>query len=350
MQILVTGHNGYIGAVLVPFLTSIGDQVVGLDSYFYEDCALNDQFEQVPAIRKDLRDITISDLAQFEAVVHLGGLSNDPLGDLKPEWTYDINCNGSINLAKLSKEAGVSRFIFSSSCSMYGAAVDELLTEEASLNPLTPYACSKVRAEEEISRLADSSFSPIFLRNATAYGVSPKLRVDLVLNNLVGWAFTTGKIRILSDGLSWRPIVHVQDIAQAIALVITAPRHLVHNQAFNVGVNGENYQVRDLALIVQDTVPGSSLEFAPRGGSDPRNYKVDFSKLQNTFPEFHPKWNAHLGAQQLFEAYKQHGLNLDEFQDRKYIRLNQLKYLLGRDCLDESLRWKIAQVKPLDIR
>jgi nucleoside-diphosphate-sugar epimerase len=240
----------------------------------------------------------------------------------------------------MAKEAGVQRFLYSSSCSMYGTAGDELVTEQAALRPLTPYAISKVRTEEDISRLADESFSPVFMRNATAYGVSSHLRADVVLNNLVCWAYTTGKVRIMSDGTPWRPIVHIEDIAGAFAACMVAPREAIHNQAFNVGVNSENYQVRDLANIVQQTVPGCEVEFAGMGGPDPRDYRVDFSKLELMLPEFKPKWNATLGAAELYEACCQVKLKLEDFQGRKFIRLTQLRHLLDGDLLDETLRWR----------
>lgn len=342
MRILITGHNGYIGSVLTPIIYSAGHDVIGLDSFFYEDCTLGNYRAEVPVIRKDLRDLTEQDLKGCEAVIHLAGLSNDPLGDLDPQWTFDINHFASVRLARLAREAGVQRFIYASSCSMYGASsMDDLLTEEAPLNPLTPYAVSKVRTEEDVFKLADSHFSPIYMRNATAYGFSPHLRADVVLNNLVCWAFTTGKIRILSDGTPWRPIVHIADIASACLALLEAPRQVIHNQAFNIGVNGENYQVRDLAMIVQETVPGCAIEYAGQTGPDPRNYRVDFSKLARMVPGFKSCWNASKGARELYEAFKQTGLTFEEFQGRKFTRLKQLKYLLETDQLDHTLRWKI---------
>jgi len=341
MRVLVTGHNGYIGSVMVPVLQAAGHEVLGLDTFFYEDCTFGEDFHRVPALRKDVRDVTLADLQGFDAIVHLAALSNDPLGDLKPEWTYDINHAASVRLAKLAKEAGVQRFLYASSCSMYGAAGEELVTEETPLSPLTAYAVSKVRTEEDLSKLADESFSPVFMRNATAYGVSPRLRADLVLNNLVCWAHTTGKVRILSDGTPWRPIVHVEDIANAFAAALVAPREAIHNQAFNVGVNGENYQIRDLAEIVQETVPGCSVEYAGQGEPDQRSYRVDFSKLARTL-DFKPRWNARLGAQELYLALRRIGLSMEDFQDQKYIRLKRLKYLLDAGYLDGTLRWTKA--------
>jgi nucleoside-diphosphate-sugar epimerase len=341
MRILITGHNGYIGSVLTPLVRSAGHDVTGLDTYYYEDCTLGIEGAAVHAIRKDLRDLSERDLQGFDAVIHLAGLSNDPLGDLDPQWTFALNHLASVHLARLAREAGVQRFVYASSCSMYGAAsMDDLLTEEAPLNPLTPYAVSKVRTEEDLSKLADEHFSPIFMRNATAYGFSPHLRADVVLNNLVCWAFTTGKIRIMSDGTPWRPIVHIADIAGASLALLDAPRQIVHNQAFNIGVNGENYQVRDLAKIVQETVPGCVIEYAGQTGPDPRNYRVDFTKLARMVPAFKSRWNAYEGAKELYEAFRQAGLTFEEFQGRKFTRLKQLKYLIETDQLDKTLRWK----------
>lgn len=341
MRVLVTGHRGYIGSVLVPCLQKCGHDVVGLDTGYFEECLLQADPTPVPTIRKDLRDVTAADLTGFDAICHLAALSNDPLGDLRPEWTYDINHTGSLRLAQLAKQAGVRRFLFSSSCSMYGAnATDALLTEDAPLNPLTPYAISKVKLEHDLARLADDKFSPVYLRNATAYGVSPRLRADLVLNNLVAWACTTGKIKILSDGTPWRPIVHVEDICRAFAHFLTVPRELIHNRAFNIGRNDENYQVRQLADIVRETVPGCEIEYAGQGGPDPRNYRIDFTRLAQTFPDLKLEWTARRGARQLYEAYRTCGLTLADFTGRRYVRLAQLKHLLATGLLDDTLRWK----------
>lgn len=342
MRVLITGHNGYIGSVMMPVVQSAGHEVVGLDTFYFEDCGIEGNGQQFASIRKDIRDVTRADLEGIDAVIHLAALCNDPLGDLNPSWTYDINQDASYKLAKLAREAGVQRFVYASSCSMYGSAGEELVTEEAPLRPLTPYAVSKVRAEEAISGLASDGFSPVFMRNATAYGMSPRLRADVVLNNLICWAYTTGKVRILSDGTPWRPIVHIEDIARSCAAVLTAPREAIHNQAFNVGANEENYQVRELAQIVQETVPGCKVEYAAQGGPDPRSYRVDFSKLARALPDFKLIWNARLGAQELFRAVQQVGLTLEEFQNRKFTRLAQFKYLIGAGLLDDSLRWRKA--------
>lgn len=340
MRVLVTGHNGYIGSVMVPVLRMAGHDVVGLDTFYFEDCTLRGDGDGVPAIRKDIRDVQTSDLQGFDAVVHLAALCNDPLGDLHPEWTRDINHLASVELARMARDAGVQRFLYASSCSMYGAAGgDDILTEDAPLRPLTAYAISKVRTEEDVSKLADTAFSPVFMRNATAYGTSPRLRADVVLNNLVLWAHTTGRIRLMSDGSAWRPIIHVEDIARAFAAALVAPREAIHNQAFNVGAAGENYQVRGLAEIVQSTVPGCSVEYAKEAGADPRSYRVDFSRLSRTFPELNPLWNASTGAKDLYAAVQEAQVTLSDFQGRQYVRLAQIKHLMGLGRLDPTLRW-----------
>jgi nucleoside-diphosphate-sugar epimerase len=340
MRVLVTGHNGYIGSVMAPRLKQLGHEVIGLDTLYFEDCAFGAEPDWIPSLRHDIRDVTSKDLEGLDAIVHLAALCNDPLGDLNADWTNDINYTASVRLAEMAREVGVKRFLYASSCSMYGAAgQDMLLSEDAPLRPITAYATSKVRTEEAIARLADADFSPVFMRNATAYGVSPRLRADVVLNNLVCWAHTTGRIRIMSDGTPWRPIVHVMDISRAFAAALVAPREAVHNQAFNVGSNGENYQVLELAEIVRATVPGCTVEFGPGAGPDPRSYRVDFSKLGRLLPEFRPQWNASFGAKDLYSALQQVALSLADFQGRKYIRLAQLKHLLDNGRLDSTLRW-----------
>lgn len=339
MRVLVTGHLGYIGTVMVPMLLEKGHDVVGLDSDLYERSTFGDGIVDVPNIKKDIRDVESSDLRGFDAVIHLAGLSNDPLGDLNPELTYEINHRASVKLAELSKEVGIRRFIFSSSCSNYGAGGEDLLNEESAFNPVTPYGISKVRVERDVSKLADDRFSPTFLRNATAFGVSPRLRFDLVLNNLTAWAFTTGRVFIKSDGTPWRPIVHIADISRAFLAVLHAPIELVHNQAFNVARNEDNYRIRELADIVKVTVPGCVIEYAKDAGPDKRCYRVDSSKILRVLPEFAPAWDAKKGARELHEAFQHVGLRLEDFEGPKYKRIDHIKQLMASGLLGEDLRW-----------
>ena len=339
MRILLTGHNGYIGAVMVPMLLAAGHDVVGLDSDLFAACTFGSGLETIPAVTSDVRDVAPGDLAGFDAVIHLAGLANDPLGDLSPDITFEINHAASVRLARLAKAAGVPRFLFSSSCSNYGAAGEALVNEEAELRPLTPYATSKVRVEQDVAKLADATFSPTFLRNATAYGVSPRLRFDLVLNNLVAWAFTTGRVHIKSDGSPWRPIVHIEDICRGFLAVLAAPRERVHNQAFNIGLTEENYQVRQLAEIVAETVPGSRVEYAPGSSPDGRSYRVDFGKVTRLVPEFKPAWNARRGAEELYAAYRKVGLRVEDFEGPRYKRIDHVRQLLAGGRLDSTLRW-----------
>ncbi|RIK30568.1 MAG: NAD-dependent dehydratase [Anaerolineae bacterium] len=340
MRILVTGHNGYIGTILAPILMNEGHQVVGMDSDLYRRCTFGDETAHIDELRKDIRDVELADLDGFDAIIHLAALSNDPLGNLNPRLTYEINHIASVRLAELAKQVGVSRFIFSSSCSTYGAASDEMLTEEAEFHPVTPYGESKVFVERDVSKLASDNFSPTFLRNATAYGVSPRHRFDIVLNNLVAWAYTTGLVYLKSDGSPWRPIIHIEDISRAFVAALNAPKDLVHNQAFNVGINDENYRIRDLAEIVKETVPGCRVEYAKDAEPDKRTYRVDFSKIAQTLSEFKPQWTAKQGAKELYDAYEKHQIILEEFEGPKYKRIDHINQLLAAGDLDSTLRWR----------
>lgn len=341
MKILVTGHRGYIGTVMVPMLKEAGHEVHGIDSDLYRRCTYGEEpVDADVSIRKDIRDVELDDLKGFDAVFHLAALSNDPLGNLNPELTYDINHKASVRLATLAKEAGVKRFIFASSCSNYGAGADGLLTEEATLNPQTPYGESKVMTERDVAPLADDSFCPIFLRNATAYGASPRLRFDIVLNNLTAWATTTGQVMLKSDGSPWRPLVHIRDICAAFLATLTAPAEKVSGKAFNVGVHGENFRIREIAEIVRDTVEGSTVTFADGASPDTRNYRVDCSRLPSTVPEFKPQWTVKKGAAELHKLYTTVGLTLDEFEGQRYRRIDQIKALMSEGLLGEDLRFK----------
>jgi nucleoside-diphosphate-sugar epimerase len=325
---------------MVPMLLNKGYEVIGLDTDYYQRCTFGDGIVEVPEIKKDIRNVELADVEGVDAVFHLAGLSNDPLGDYEATLTEDINFKASLRLAELAKQAGVQRFIFSSSCSNYGAGGNDWLTEESAFNPVTPYGVSKVRVEQEVSKLADDNFSPTFLRNATAYGVSPRLRFDLVLNNLVAWALTTGKVFIKSDGTPWRPIVHIEDISRAFIAVLEAPTEAIHNEAFNIGRNEDNYQIRELADIVKETVPNCEIEYDPEGGPDKRCYRVNSDKVMKTLPNFQPQWNARKGVQELYNTYTKVGLTLEEFEGVKYKRIAHIKYLIGQGLLDTKLRWQ----------
>jgi len=338
MRVLLTGHKGYLGTVMAPVLTAAGHEVVGLDSGLFDRCLLGPAPLDPPGHTVDLRDVHLNHVEGFDAVIHLAALSNDPLGALAPDLTYDINHRASVRLGRLARDAGVKRFLYASTCSVYGASGGSgLVNEDAPLRPVTPYAESKVRVEDDLNRLADDHFTPVYLRNATAFGFSPRLRADIVLNNLVGHAYLSGEVLVLSDGTPWRPLVHAADIAKAFAAALVAPRGAVHDKAFNIGTERNNVTVAEIANEVVEAVPGSTLRITGEAGADPRSYRVDFSRFRAAVPGFDCEWSIKDGALELAEAYQKHGLTRETF-DRRFTRLAWLKDRSSTGAVDETLR------------
>ena len=338
MKVVVTGTGGYIGVEMVPALLAAGHEVIGLDTGLFDECDFMAPPEKIPVLNVDLRDVNPDHFKGVDAVIHLAALSNDPLGDLNPNITYDINLHASVRLAKAAKEAGVRRFLFSSSCSLYGAGGEGYLNESAAFFPQTAYGESKVKVEQELNGLASSNFHPVYLRNATAYGVSRRLRADIVVNNLVGVALTTGKVLLQSDGTPWRPLVHIKDINSAFLACLTAPTDVIHNLAFNVGRTAENFQIRQVANMVAEVVPNCEVSFAAGASADSRNYRVDFKRIETQLPGYNPQWTLRQGIEELYAAYKKAGLTKEVFLGPRYYRLRTVKGLQDRGLLDNDLR------------
>jgi nucleoside-diphosphate-sugar epimerase len=340
LKVLVTGHDGYIGSVLTDVFQSAGHHVVGLDSGLYSDIAYFGAPPQaVESIRLDIRDVGVEHLRGFDAVVHLAAISNDPVGDLNPDATYAINHRATVTLAEAAKKAGVARFLFSSSCSLYGSQGEGFVDENAAFNPLTPYGESKVLSEADVLPLADDDFCPTFLRNATAYGVSPRLRGDVVVNNLTGFAFTTGEVFLKSDGSSWRPLIHIRDISRAFLALMEADRGQVHGEAFNIGATEENYQIRDVAELVSRVVPGSAVTLSDEATNDPRSYRVTCEKFESAFPDAVPEWTVQKGIEELYDAFVSNGLVLDDLEGDRFMRVRHIQQLAKEDRIDADLRW-----------
>ena len=344
MRVLVAGDRGYIGAVLVPFIRAAGHEVDGLDVGLYEGCDLGPAPEDLNGRPpQDMRDTQPGWLSGYDAVICLAALSNDPLGDLNRDATFSVNLDGTLDLARAARQAGVPRFLFSSSCSLYGAGGSAAVAEDGDMLPVTPYGETKVVAERELALLADDSFSPTYLRNATAYGASPRLRLDIVANNLTAVAMTTGEVKMQSDGSPWRPMVHIEDISRAFLAMLEAPRELVHNEAFNVGRTEDNVQIRQIAEMVREAVPGSAVSFAEGAGPDIRNYRVDFGKLHSTFPDLNMRWSVRDGIDELAAAYDKYGLTYEDFTSSRYVRLRRIRELLDSGLVDEMLRRQTDQ-------
>lgn len=339
MRVLMTGHRGYLGSVMAPRLAAAGHEIVGMDNGLFDDCTLVPDDGGIPSVRRDIRDVTADDLSGFDAVIHLAALSNDPIGNLNDAWTEDINFHASVRLAELAKAGSVPRFLFSSSCIMYGMSEAAVVSEDAPLDPKTEYARSKVKAERKIADIAVDGFSPTFLRNGTVYGLSPRMRFDTVLNDLVGSAVTKGKVVLNGDGRPWRPVIHVEDVAAAFQAVLEAPAEKVHNEAFNTGSDALNHQVLELAELTVEAVPGAELEVLARPSADQRTYKADFGKFRRTFPDFEWRWSVAEGARDLTERLVDAGLTREDFEGRRFVRLRWLRHLLESGRLDDQLRW-----------